>query len=326
MITAKVPLRVSFFGGGTDIPQFYKKNKFGCVLSSTINQYLYISVKKHGKFHDEKYRFNYSQSERCNSINKIQNNIFREVIKHFNIKDNLYISTISDIPTSSGLGSSSALVVGLFIIFNKLYNLNIPKKKLIEDAAQFEIKKISNSIGKQDHYSTFNEGIKFIKFNYNEKVLTKKTNFLKFKKNIGSNLLFFWTGIQRNANTILKTQNKNIRSNISGLIKLRNITEQVFYKLKKNKIDIVEFGKYLHESWKIKSSFSNKISNNFIDNCYLEAIKNGGLGGKILGAGGGGFLMIIAKKKNHRKIIKKLSRLGLNNIEIELVNDKAKLY
>ena len=121
-------------------------------------------------------------------------------------------------------------MVGLFIIFNKLYNLKIPKKKLIEDAAQFEIKKISNSIGKQDHYASFYEGIKFIRFKDNENVFIKKTNFLKFKKNIGSNLLFFWTGIQRSANTILKIQNKNMKINSPGLKKLRNITEEVFNK------------------------------------------------------------------------------------------------
>ena len=105
MITVKVPLRISFFGGGTDIPIFYKKNKFGCVVSSTIDKYLYISVKKHSNLFDEKYRFNYSISETCNNINQIQNNIFREVIKYFKIKDNLYVSTISDVPSSSGLGS-----------------------------------------------------------------------------------------------------------------------------------------------------------------------------------------------------------------------------
>ena len=325
MITAKVPLRISFFGGGTDIPLFYKKNQYGCVFSSSINKYLYISVKKHSNFFNEKYRLNYSISETCNNINDIQNDIFREVIKYFKIKDNLYISTISDAPSSSGLGSSSALIVGLFMIFNKLYNLKLSKKKIIEDAAQFEIKRISKSIGKQDHYSTFYGGVKLIKFFSNEKVLIKKINFLRFKKKIETNLLFFWTGIQRDANLVLNNQNNNIRQNLNGLNKLKFMTIEVFNKAKKNKIKFDEFGDYMHRSWLIKRSFSKKISNNYINKCYKEAIKIGANGGKILGAGGGGFLMIVANKKNHKKIINKMTRLKLKNIPIELVNEDPKL-
>lgn len=325
MITAKVPLRISFFGGGTDIPLFYKKNNYGCVLSSSINKYLYISVKKHTNFFNEKYRLNYSISETCNNLNDIENNIFRETIKYFNIKDNLYISTISDVPSSSGLGSSSALIVGLFMIFNKLYNLKFSKKKIIEEAAQFEINKISRSIGKQDHYSTFYSGIKLIKFFSNEKVLIKKINFKNFQKKIESNLLFFWTGIQRDANVVLKNQNNNIKKNLEGLNELKYMTLEVFDKVIKNKIELNEFGSYLHKSWLIKKSFSKKISNNYINKCYSKAIKLGAIGGKVLGAGGGGFLMIIANKKNHKKIINKMKKLKLKNVKIKLVNDDPKL-
>ena len=326
MITAKIPLRISFFGGGTDIPLFYKKNNYGCVLSSSINKYLYISVKKHANFFNEKYRLNYSISETCNNLNDIQNNIFRETIKYFNIKDNLYISTISDAPSSSGLGSSSALIVGLFMIFNKMYNLKFSKKKIIEEAAQFEINKISKSIGKQDHYSTFYSGIKLIKFFSNEKVLIKKINYKNFKKKIESNLLFFWTGIQRDANVVLKNQNNNIKKNLKGLNKLKYMTLEVFDKIIKNKIEFNEFGSYLHKSWIIKKSFSKTISNDYINKCYNEAIKHGAIGGKILGAGGGGFLMIIANKKNHKKIINKMIKLKLKNIKIKFVDDHPKLH
>ena len=325
MITVKVPLRISFFGGGTDIPIFYKKNNFGCVISSTIDRYLYISVKKHSNLFDEKYRFNYSSSETCNNINQIQNNIFREVIKYFKIKDNLYISTISDVPSSSGLGSSSALVVGLFFIFNKLYNYGISDKKIIEKAAQFEINKISNSIGKQDHYSSFYKGIKYLRFNFDEKVFIKKINFSNFNKKIGLNLLFFFTGTQRYSNKILKNQNTKIKTNKYGLIELRKMTDEIFEKLKENKINYKEFGYYLNKSWFIKRSFSKKISNEFIDKCYNESLRSGGIGGKILGAGGGGFLMIVADKKKHKKIISKMLSLGLNHVPINLCEKSAEI-
>ena len=155
--------------------------------------------------------------------------------------------------------------------------------------------------------------------------MIKKINFLRFKKKIETNLLFFWTGIQRDANLVLNNQNNNIRQNLDGLNKLKFMTLEVFNKAKKNRIKFDEFGGYMHRSWLIKRSFSKKISNNYINKCYKEAIKIGAYGGKILGAGGGGFLMIVANKKNHKKIINKMTRLKLENIPIELVNEGPKL-
>ena len=128
MFVAKVPLRVSFFGGGTDIPFFYENNNYGCVLSTTINKYIYITLKDHNRLFNENFRMNYSISETTKEINQIKNDIFRNVLKYFKYKDNIYISTISDIPASSGLGSSSSLVVGLFLIFNKRINSTYLKK------------------------------------------------------------------------------------------------------------------------------------------------------------------------------------------------------
>ena len=210
------------------------------------------------------------------------------------------------------------------MIFNKLYNLKLSKKKIIEDAAQFEMKKISNSIGKQDHYSSFYGGIKLVKFFKNEKISINKINFLMFKNKIASNLLFFWTGIQRDANIVLKSQNNNIKQNLAGLHKLKSITMEVFDKAKSNKIQFGEFGSYLHKSWLIKKSFSKKISSNYLNKCYDEALKVGGIGGKILGAGGGGFFMIIANKKDHKKIIKKMSEFKLIHVSINVVNEDPK--
>ena len=191
MIIAKVPLRVSFFGGGTDIPFFYKKNNYGCVLSTTINKHIYITLKDHGRLFNEKFRMNYSVSETSNEISEIKNDILRNIIKYFNIKNNIYISTISDIPSSSGLGSSSSLVIGLFLMFNKKNKLNLSRKELVKKASEFEIMKISKSIGKQDHYSAFYGGFNYIKFLKNQNVRISKIQNNSLLKKVEKSSLFF---------------------------------------------------------------------------------------------------------------------------------------
>jgi D-glycero-alpha-D-manno-heptose-7-phosphate kinase len=325
MIIAKVPLRVSFFGGGTDIPFFYKKNNYGCVLSTTINKYIYITLKDHGKLFNEKFRMNYSVSETSNEISQIKNDILRNIIKYFNIKDNIYISTISDIPSSSGLGSSSSLVVGLFLLLNKKHNLNLSRKEIVKKASEFEIMKISKSIGKQDHYSAFYGGFNYIKFFKNQNVRISKIPDNVLLKKIEKSSLFFWTGIQRSANKILESQVNNKKYTEEIMLEIRKIADEVHRKIKLNKIDFIEFGKYLHKSWILKRKLSNKISNTEIDNLYEKCIQKGAIGGKILGAGGGGFLYILARETDHNKIILEMKKNGLVREEIKFGNKPAEI-
>ena len=150
MIISKTPLRISYFGGGTDIPIFYTKNKFGSVLNSTINKFIYVTIKKQSKFFYEKYRLNYSKAELVNDVNKIKNPIIRESIKFLNIQDNIYISTISDIPSSTGLGSSSSFCVGLLNALHKFKGETISKHQLAEEACHIEVDLLKKPIGKQD--------------------------------------------------------------------------------------------------------------------------------------------------------------------------------
>ena len=325
MIIAKVPLRVSFFGGGTDIPFFYKKNNYGCVLSTTINKHIYITLKDHGKLFNEKFRMNYSVSETSNEISQIKNDILRNIIKYFNIKNNIYISTISDIPSSSGLGSSSSLVVGLFLMLNKKNNLNLSRKEIAKKASEFEIMKISKSIGKQDHYSAFYGGFNYIKFFKNQNVRISKIPDNGLLKKIEKSSLFFWTGIQRSANKILESQVNNKKYTEEIMLEIRKIADEVHRKIKLNKIDFIEFGKYLHKSWILKRKLSNKISNTEIDNLYEKCLRKGAIGGKILGAGGGGFLYILAREKDHNKIILEMKKNGLVQEEIKFGNKPAEI-
>lgn len=325
MFVAKVPLRVSFFGGGTDIPYFYENNNYGCVLSTTINKYIYITMKDHSRLFNEKFRMNYSASETTNEINQIKNDIFRNALKYFKFKDSAYISTISDIPASSGLGSSSSLVVGLFLIFNKRNKLNLSNKELIKRASEFEISKISRSIGKQDHYASYYGGFNYIKFYKNQNVKINKIENKNFKNKLEKSSLFFWTGIQRSANNVLELQRKNKKNTNEILLEIRNIAEQVNDKLIKNKISLDEFGDYLNKTWILKRNLSKKVSNKKLDLIYEKCLKIGALGGKILGAGGGGFMYILAKKKYHQKIIQEMKKNGLFLEKIGFSNRPAEI-
>lgn len=325
MFVARVPLRVSFFGGGTDIPYFYENNNYGCVLSTTINKYIYITMKDHSRLFNEKFRMNYSASETTNEINQIKNDIFRNALKYFKFKDSTYISTISDIPASSGLGSSSSLVVGLFLIFNKRNKLNLSNKELIKRASEFEISKISRSIGKQDHYASYYGGFNYIKFYKNQNVKLNKIENKNFKKKLEESSLFFWTGIQRSANKVLESQRENKKNTNEILLEIRNIAEQVNDKLIKNKISLDEFGEYLNKTWILKRNLSKKVSNKKLDLIYEKCLKIGALGGKILGAGGGGFMYILAKKKYHQKIIQEMKKNGLFLEKIGFSNSPAEI-
>lgn len=325
MIIARIPLRISFFGGGTDIPIFYKNCDHGCVLNTTINKFLYIILKDHGDLFNEKFRLNYSISETANNRKEIKNKIFKEILNFFKVKQRLYLSTISDVPSSSGLGSSSALVVGLFLLFNKKFKLQMKNHELIEKAAQFEINNISNYIGKQDHYASFYGGVNYFEFFKNEKVRRISVKNSEFIKKIEDNLIFFWTGIQRNANTILKKQNNNFTKNFNSLNQMRDITKEVFKKIEKKKINYKVFGEYLNKTWLLKRELSNVISDDYINKCYNVAMKNGAIGGKLLGAGGGGFLMILAPKSKHKKIIDSLKKYKLKFEKIGFYNGKPAL-
>ncbi len=305
-IITRTPLRISFFGGGSDIKKFYIKNK-GVVISSTINKFIYVTIKKHGTTFDEKYRLNYQKSENVNKIDRIKNNIIRESLKHLNIDEPLYISTIGDIPAMSGLGSSSAFTVGLLKGLFALKNKKINKKNLAELACKIEIDILKSPIGKQDQYAATYGGInKFIfKKNIVKVVpLQKKINSELFFKN----LQLFFTGIYRNSYKVLKSINSNSRNQNS----IRNIVEKseiAFKILVKSNKKINLIGKLFKESWNIKKSLSKKITNKTINLSYNKALRAGAVGGKIAGAGGGGFLLFITPKKKLIKVRKSLKNL-----------------
>ena len=315
MIISKTPLRISFTGGGSDLPQYFNQND-GAVLSSTINKYIYVLVNKK---YDDKILLSYSRKENISDVSKIKHKILKETLKHFKIKKSLEIASIADIPSKgSGLGSSSAFTNGLVLALSKYKQLSIGKKELAHLSSYIEIKKCNHTIGFQDQYATSYGNLNLIEFS-KKKISIRK---LKCKDNtikkLQDNILLFDTNIKRNASDILKNQVKNIQknSNINEYMKrMVDLTYMLYNDLSNNNIS--NFGEILDENWNLKKRLSSNISNKYIDHYYSLAKKNGALGGKLLGAGKGGYLMIYAKKNNHIKIIRSLNFLKNLNIKFE---------
>jgi D-glycero-alpha-D-manno-heptose-7-phosphate kinase len=316
MIISKTPLRMSFVGGGSDLPAFYKRNG-GAVLSTSIDKYIYINVNK--KF-DSGIRVAYSKTEEVDSVSKIEHKLVKESLKYLDISGGLEITSIADIPASgSGLGSSSSFTVGLLNTLNAFNNNYCSKEKLGLESCKIEIEKCGQPIGKQDQYAAAYGGLNLIEFNKDDSVkvtpVIAKTDTIK---TIEDNILVFYTGITRSATEILTKQNSEIINNElknNTLIKMVDLTYNLFNEIQNN--NHKAFGEILNENWLLKKSLTDGISNKFIDDCYDTAIKAGALGGKILGAGAGGFLMFYAPKKNHKKIESSLSRLQKVDVKFE---------
>ena len=321
IIISKTPMRISFFGGGTDFENYYKNNEYGLAISCAIDKYIYVTVKKHSNIFDEKYRLNYSKTEEVSSLNKIQNAIIRESVKYSKIRDPLYISTIADLPGSSGLGSSSSFCVGLLKALYKYRKIKLSKKQLAYLSCLIEINTLNKPMGKQDQQPAVYGGLNYYKFNKDETInITKVPNQNNFKNIIFNNLIFFWSRISRSSEKVLIEQKKNIMVNKDYLDKIKNNTEYVYNLIKKNNYNIEEFGKRLDYSWQLKKNLSSNVSNDFIDEAYELAINSGGIGGKILGAGSGGFLMILAKKENHYKIKRNMKKLNMKDVSFKIAD------
>ncbi len=315
IVITKTPLRISFIGGGTDMPYFYEKYE-GCTVSCAINKYIYVTVKAHENF-DEKYRLNYSSTEVVNNVNEIKNLRIKEILKYFKIKEPLYINTISDLPSNSGLGSSSSFTIGLIKALVELNNYKLNSNQIAELAFKIESKLSENSLGKQDHYIAVYGGLNIIKYKKNKITVDKINLKKKFLQNFQKKIFLLWTGRQRLASNVLIDQKKNFKKNILKLIQIRDLS-YVFKKeiIKKNP-NIKKIGKIIDTSWKIKQNFSNLITNKHINNLYEKTKKMGSYGGKLLGAGSGGYILIIASEKNKNSIKKNFNKKSILEIAVD---------
>ncbi len=322
MIISRTPFRISFVGGGTDLQSFYKEEG-GEVVSSAINKYVYITVKKQNDLHPHRIRVGYSITENVERVDEIQHPIVREVLKYLNIDYPIEITSIADIPARTGLGSSSTFTVGLLNALHALQGEHLSSRKLAEEACHIEIERLGRPIGKQDQYAAAFGGMNHIKFNPDGNVqvspiVCKEEG----RKRLFWNLLMFYTGLTRDANEILKEQVEQKRRNHDSLKVIKSMVTE-FVGVIETGDDMDQVGEMLHKNWMEKRQLTSGITNDKIDGYYDNARTAGAIGGKLLGAGGGGFLLLYADRNKHDAIRKALK--GLIELDFDYEPEGSKI-
>lgn len=315
MLITKTPFRVSFCGGGSDLAAFYEQYG-GCVLSTSINKYMYISI--HPYFNEKQTLLKYSENELVDNIKDIQHRIFHRVLNDMNVSG-VEISSTADVPGGTGLGSSSTFTVGLLHTLYSYKGKFASKARLASEACEVEIEKLGSPIGKQDQYAAAFGGLNFIRFNKDGGVsVTPIMMQAETYKKLQNNLLMFYTGTTRSANNILSEQKKNIsRSDKNeNLQKMCSLAEDMKKSLEEN--DLSSFGNILNQSWTLKRTLASGISNPNIDKAYEAAMNSGALGGKLLGAGGGGFLLFYCEPDKQAALRK---NVGLKEFDFKFEQD-----
>ncbi|MDP8265790.1 MAG: kinase [Candidatus Aceula meridiana] len=304
MIISRTPFRISFFGGGTDYPAWFKENK-GASLGTTIDKYCYITCRYLPPFFKHKSRIIYSKMEHVQEVDEIDHPAVREVMRFLKINDGLEIHHDGDLPARTGLGSSSSFTVGLL---NALYALKgemLTKERLTQEAIYVEQNMCKENVGCQDQALAAHGGFNYIEFGgANHLRVTKITVAQERVKRLENHLMMFFTGFSRTASAIAAHQIKNIPNKKKDLDEMYQMATTAVELLNKN--DLLAFGRLLDESWKIKRGLSDKITTPHIDEIYQRAQQAGALGGKLLGAGGGGFILLFAEPEKQDKIREKL--------------------
>jgi D-glycero-alpha-D-manno-heptose-7-phosphate kinase len=306
MIGTRTPFRISFAGGGSDLRSFYCRQP-GCVLSSSINKYMYIMV--HPYF-DNRIQVKYSRTELVNCIADIQHPIVRVALEQFGL-EGVDINSIADIPAGTGLGSSCSFTVGLLHALYTYAGKFASKEQLARHACQIEIEILKDPIGKQDIYAAAYGGLNLITFYPDESVQVEPVIMPQGKQTqLNENLLLFYLGGTRAAGSILAEQQEGIGrdSRKAGQVaRMAELARQLRESLVNGAID--DMGEILDENWQLKKQLSTQISDAGIDACYEKAKQNGATGGKLLGAGGGGFLLLYCQKQHQEKLRASLSDL-----------------
>ena len=308
MIISRTPLRISFVGGGSDLPAYYRREG-GAVVSTAINKYIYITVNR--KF-DHQIRASYSRTEMVDSVGDLRHELIREALKLLGIEKSIEITSISDIPSKgTGLGSSSTYTVGLLNALYAHISIHPGAERLAQEACEIEIGRCGNTIGKQDQYIAAYGGLDYIRFNSDESVYVDPIICKpETRRALDEGLLLLYTGMTRSSTDILVEQSANTEADPGKRALLREmvaLADELRKALQAN--DLEAFGVILHAGWQAKQHLASGISKPRINDWYARARKAGALGGKILGAGGGGFLLVYAPPERHAAIIQALPEL-----------------
>jgi D-glycero-alpha-D-manno-heptose-7-phosphate kinase len=323
MIVTRAPLRLSIGGGGTDLP-FYS-NKFGASLvTAAINKYIYIILEKRD-FYDEFY-IRYSKTEIVKNVNEIQHTRIRAALEYLNITDPLEITAVADVPAGMGLGGSSSFLIALLKALHTYKKEDISAKKLAEEAAYIEKEILKEPIGKQDQYASAFGGLLNLQIDKNENVTHSVLDVsYSVLEELENNLLLFSTGVSHSATEILNEQKKSVESSEEKM-KQMHIIRDIGQEIKKSITsgDPLKFGKWMNVHWETKKRFTNKISSPKIDRLYELALKNGAVGGKLVGAGGGGFLLFYCEK-NKKQLRDAMEKEGSKELPFRFDHDGCKV-
>ena len=309
-VTTITPQRISFAGGGTDFSDFYLKHG-GAVVSATIDKFVYVTVKRHSELFDEKYRLSYSLTEHVDDLDLIKNDIARECLRFLNVDPPLFISTTSDLPVSSGLGSSSSFAVGLLLALHSLRGETVTAGQLAEEACHIEIDALGKPIGKQDQYAAAFGGLNFYEFMKDGRVRVEALwNRVMDLQELFDSGTLYWTGVQRRAEDVLGEQQKNIPSQIEALRKMTELANLCRLSFLNSENLIGDIASIVNQGWAYKRNYASTISSSTLEDGIARAIAAGAHGAKIAGAGGGGFLYVLASDTDKESVATALSPMS----------------
>jgi D-glycero-alpha-D-manno-heptose-7-phosphate kinase len=307
MIISRTPYRLSFFGGGTDYPGWYKKNG-GQVLSTTIDKHLYITCRYLPPFFEHQLRLVYSKIEACQDSDELSHPSTREVLKFMNIKNGLEIHYDGDLPGRSGLGSSSAFTVGLLNALYAYVDQGVSPKRLMQESINIEQNIIKETVGSQDQANAAYGGFNKISFKENDEIIVEPISLPQSRiEALDNNIMLFYTGIMRTAEKVAASYVNNIHNKENILFSMNDMVDEAINILGNGNLD--DFGLLLNETWKLKRTLSSIVSNSTVNEIYSKALSSGALGGKLSGAGGGGFLQLYVPIDNQSSVKRALSNL-----------------
>jgi D-glycero-alpha-D-manno-heptose-7-phosphate kinase len=313
MIISRTPFRLSFAGGGTDLPIYYREEE-GCVLSTALNKYMYVTVNK--RF-DSSVRLSYSKTEIHNDVDEVEHPIFKYVLKKYAPQGGLELISMADIPSGTGLGSSSSFTVGTLHALKSFQGQFQAAEDLASEACEIEIEKLDEPIGKQDQYIAAYGGLQFIRFSPSGAVFVDPIVCTKDTRlQLEASCLLFFTGLTRDAKSVLSEQKQNTEMKRDTLREMSSIARKLKDILESGK-NLEHFGGLLHDAWDLKKSIASNISNDKINQWYERGRRAGARGGKILGAGSGGFLMLFCDPSKRESVKKELSDLKLFETKFE---------
>jgi len=327
MIISRTPYRISFFGGGTDYPGWFRENGGGAVLNTSINKYCYISCRYLPPFFKHKYLIRYRQIELVNDISEINHPSVRESLKFAGIDDGVEMNHSGDLPARSGIGSSSSFTVGLLNTLSALKGKMLTKRQLAMNAICVEQEMIKENVGSQDQVAAAFGGLNKIEFGGDEKFYVQPVTIGRDRLILLQNhLMLFFTGISRTASEIAFEQIKKIPFNRKRLSHMKDMVDKAVGILNDQNRNIEDFGRLLGEAWKIKRSLTAKISTDWIDGVYEDSLRAGALGGKLCGAGGGGFLLLFVPPQRQTAVKKKLDNMLYVPFRFETLGSQIILY